>query len=161
MRYYTNGILAGKNTAVTWQLNQVSSVLNYIARSLYTGRLLHGRQYGRVSHLQRRADRAGDCHRGCRRPRFHSGWRHQWSGCVVVALHSSPGHTAGSPDWAGEAAGELYRPDRLGYCQQQRLPAGGLDHFHQQHQRAGSMAPTACFTGSMRARLPSSPSIRA
>ena len=34
---YTNGILAGKNLAVTWQLNQVSSVLNYIARSLYTG----------------------------------------------------------------------------------------------------------------------------
>ena len=34
---YTNGILAGKNLAVTWQLNQVSGVLNYIARSLYTG----------------------------------------------------------------------------------------------------------------------------
>jgi hypothetical protein len=34
---YTNGILAGKNLAVTWQMNQVSSVLNYIARSLYTG----------------------------------------------------------------------------------------------------------------------------
>jgi hypothetical protein len=34
---YTNGILAGKNLAVTWQMNQVSSVLNYIAKSLYTG----------------------------------------------------------------------------------------------------------------------------
>ena len=34
---YTNGILAGKNLAVTWQMNQVSSVLNFIARSLYTG----------------------------------------------------------------------------------------------------------------------------
>ncbi len=34
---YTNGILAGKNLAVTWQMNQVSSVLNYIARSLYNG----------------------------------------------------------------------------------------------------------------------------
>lgn len=35
MAVYTNGILAGKNTAVTWQMNQVRSVLNYIARSLY------------------------------------------------------------------------------------------------------------------------------
>lgn len=34
---YTNGILAGKNLAVTFQMNQVSSVLNYIARSLYNG----------------------------------------------------------------------------------------------------------------------------
>ncbi len=34
---YTNGVLAGKNLAVTWQMNQVSSVLNYLARSLYTG----------------------------------------------------------------------------------------------------------------------------
>ena len=34
---YTNGILAGKNLAATWQLNQISSVLNYIARSLYNG----------------------------------------------------------------------------------------------------------------------------
>jgi len=34
---YTNGVLAGKNIATTWQLNQVSSVLNYICRSLYTG----------------------------------------------------------------------------------------------------------------------------
>ena len=34
---YTNGVLAGKNTATTWQLNNVSSVLNYIGKSLYTG----------------------------------------------------------------------------------------------------------------------------
>ncbi len=34
---YTNGILAGKNIATTWQLNNVSSVLNYIGRSLYNG----------------------------------------------------------------------------------------------------------------------------
>jgi hypothetical protein len=34
---YTNGILAGVNTSVTWQLNNVSSVLNYIGRSLYSG----------------------------------------------------------------------------------------------------------------------------
>ncbi len=34
---YTNGVLAGKNIATTWQLSQVSSVLNYICRSLYTG----------------------------------------------------------------------------------------------------------------------------
>jgi hypothetical protein len=34
---YTNGILAGKNTATTWQMNNVSSVLNYIGRSLYSG----------------------------------------------------------------------------------------------------------------------------
>ena len=34
---YTNGVLAGKNTATTWQLNSVSSVLNYIGRSLYAG----------------------------------------------------------------------------------------------------------------------------
>jgi hypothetical protein len=34
---YTNGILAGKNTATSWQLNNVSSVLNYIGRSLYSG----------------------------------------------------------------------------------------------------------------------------
>ncbi len=34
---YTNGVLAGKNLAVPVQLAQVSSVLNYIARSLYTG----------------------------------------------------------------------------------------------------------------------------
>jgi hypothetical protein len=34
---YTNGVLVGKNLAVTVQLAQVSSVLNYIARSLYTG----------------------------------------------------------------------------------------------------------------------------
>ncbi len=32
---YTNGVLTGKNLAVTWQMNQVSSALNYIARSLY------------------------------------------------------------------------------------------------------------------------------
>jgi len=32
---YTNGVLVGKNTSVTWQLNEVSSVLNYIAKSLY------------------------------------------------------------------------------------------------------------------------------
>jgi hypothetical protein len=32
---YTNGVLVGKNTAVTWQLSSVSSVLNYIAKSLY------------------------------------------------------------------------------------------------------------------------------
>ena len=34
---YTNGILAGKNTATTWQMNNVSNVLNYIGRSLYSG----------------------------------------------------------------------------------------------------------------------------
>jgi len=34
---FTNGVLAGKNTATTWQLNDVSSVLNYIGRSLYSG----------------------------------------------------------------------------------------------------------------------------
>jgi hypothetical protein len=34
---YTNGVLAGKNLAVNVQLSQVSSVLNYIARSLYNG----------------------------------------------------------------------------------------------------------------------------
>jgi hypothetical protein len=34
---YTNGVLAGKNTSVRWTLGQVSSVLNYLARSLYTG----------------------------------------------------------------------------------------------------------------------------
>ncbi len=34
---YTNGVLTGKNLGVTVQLAQVSSVLNYIARSLYTG----------------------------------------------------------------------------------------------------------------------------
>ena len=32
---YTNGILAGKNLSVPTQMNQVSSVLNYIAKSLY------------------------------------------------------------------------------------------------------------------------------
>lgn len=34
---YTNGILAGKNIATTWQMNTVSSVLNYIGKSLFTG----------------------------------------------------------------------------------------------------------------------------
>lgn len=34
---FTNGILAGVNTSVTWQLTDVSSVLNYIGRSLYSG----------------------------------------------------------------------------------------------------------------------------
>ena len=34
---YTNGVLVGKNTAVTWQLSQVKDVLNYIGRSLYNG----------------------------------------------------------------------------------------------------------------------------
>jgi hypothetical protein len=34
---YTNGVLAGKNTAVTWAMNQVASINNYIGRSLYTG----------------------------------------------------------------------------------------------------------------------------
>lgn len=34
---YTNGTLAGVNTAVTTPMNAVSSVLNYIARSLYNG----------------------------------------------------------------------------------------------------------------------------
>ncbi len=34
---YTNGVLVGKNTAISTQLNQVSSVLNYLARSLYNG----------------------------------------------------------------------------------------------------------------------------
>jgi hypothetical protein len=34
---YTNGVLAGKNLATTWGLNNVSSVLNYIGRSLYNG----------------------------------------------------------------------------------------------------------------------------
>ncbi len=34
---YTNGVLAGKNIATTWQLNNVSSVLNYIGKSLYNG----------------------------------------------------------------------------------------------------------------------------
>jgi hypothetical protein len=34
---FTNGVLAGKNTATTWQMNDVSSVLNYIGRSLYSG----------------------------------------------------------------------------------------------------------------------------
>ena len=33
---YTNGVLAGKNTAVTWAMNQVASINNYIGRSLYT-----------------------------------------------------------------------------------------------------------------------------
>jgi len=32
---FTNGILAGKNLSVPTQMNQVSSVLNYIAKSLY------------------------------------------------------------------------------------------------------------------------------
>jgi hypothetical protein len=34
---YTNGILAAKNIATTWQMNNVSSVLNYIGKSLFTG----------------------------------------------------------------------------------------------------------------------------
>ena len=34
---FTNGVLAGKNTATTWQFSSVSSVLNFIARSLFTG----------------------------------------------------------------------------------------------------------------------------
>jgi hypothetical protein len=34
---FTNGVLAGKNTATTWQLNNVSSILNYIGKSLYNG----------------------------------------------------------------------------------------------------------------------------
>jgi hypothetical protein len=34
---FTNGVLAGKNTATTWQMNNVNSVLNYIGRSLYSG----------------------------------------------------------------------------------------------------------------------------
>lgn len=34
---YTNGVLAGKNTATTWQMNNVSNVLSYIGRSLYSG----------------------------------------------------------------------------------------------------------------------------
>ncbi len=34
---YTNGVLAGKNTATTWQFTSVNGVLNFIARSLFTG----------------------------------------------------------------------------------------------------------------------------
>ena len=34
---YTNGVLAGKNTSETVLMSSVSSVLNYIGRSLYTG----------------------------------------------------------------------------------------------------------------------------
>jgi hypothetical protein len=34
---YTNSVLAGKNTATTWQFSSVSSVLNFIGRSLFTG----------------------------------------------------------------------------------------------------------------------------
>ena len=34
---FTNGVLAGVNTSVTWQMSSVSSVLNYIGRSLYSG----------------------------------------------------------------------------------------------------------------------------
>ena len=34
---FTNGVLAGKNIATHWQMSSVSSVLNYVCRSLYTG----------------------------------------------------------------------------------------------------------------------------
>lgn len=34
---YVNGALVGKNTTVTWQMNNVSSLVNYIAKSLYSG----------------------------------------------------------------------------------------------------------------------------
>lgn len=35
---YTNGVLVGQNTTATrWQMSEVSSVLNYVARSLYSG----------------------------------------------------------------------------------------------------------------------------
>lgn len=34
---YVNGKLVGKNTAITFQMNSVASVNNYIARSLYSG----------------------------------------------------------------------------------------------------------------------------